>query len=185
VGKVSSCEAGIVTRRVVLRSARLALTSWLATDVDDLQLVHGDAETMRHVRDGRPETREETSALIREYMAEDDRSGVTKWRLADACDQLVGRAGFALLNDGREIGYTLRRDLWGSGLATEIAGALVAWHLVDAPGVPLLACVAVENRASVRVLEKTGFVWRHTADHHGEPCEMYAFPIAHGSGLAL
>lgn len=148
-------------------------TSWFASDVDDLFAVHSDAETMRFVRQGRPETRPETAELIDQYIAEHATTGFTKWRLIDLSGRLVGRAGFGAQMDGRELGYTIRRELWGQGLATEIAAALVSWHHTNAVTLPLYAYVAVENPASHRVLHKTGFESIGLQDHCGVPCELF------------
>lgn len=163
-------------REVVVRSSRLALTSWLPADVDGLFLIHADPETMRFVRHGRPETREETAALVGQYIAEHARRGWTKWRIADQDDQVIGRAGFGPEGAGRELGYTLRRDRWGQGLATEIATALVRWHRDHAPAVPLFAYAAVENAPSQRVLAKVGFQFVGTEGRHGEPCRIFRLP---------
>ena len=91
-----------VARQLTLQTPRLAVTSWLVGDVDDLFDVHSDAETMRFVRRGRPETREETAILIDQYMAEHSAAGFTKWRVADLDGHLVDRAGFGFHEDGRE-----------------------------------------------------------------------------------
>ncbi|MDV6374305.1 GNAT family N-acetyltransferase [Deinococcus arenicola] len=57
-----------------------------------------------------------------------------------------------------EIGYGLNPSVWGQGLATEAARALVA-HLHARPDVQTVtAQTALHNRASERVLEKLGFV---------------------------
>lgn len=74
----------------------------------------------------------------------------------------VGRAGFRLSDDRqhRELGYLLTPAVWGRGLATELARALVEWHFghIDAGiGPELHAWTFVEHSASRRVLEKTGF----------------------------
>ncbi|WP_460825002.1 GNAT family N-acetyltransferase [Nostocoides australiense] len=43
--------------------------------------------------------------------------------------RLAGRSSrFAAFRGGRALGYTIRRDRWGQGLATEVATALVGWH---------------------------------------------------------
>jgi RimJ/RimL family protein N-acetyltransferase len=158
----------------IVRTARLVATSWLDSDADQLFVVHSDVETMRFVRQGRPETREETASLVAQYIAEDAAVGFTKWRVADLADRLVGRAGFGPHGGGRELGYTIRRDLWGQGLATEIGSALVSWHVAHAADIPLYAYVAVENPASRRVLEKIGFDAVGPEDHHGVPCELFS-----------
>lgn len=166
----------LASRKVVLRTDRLVLTSWLADDVDALAKIHSDKEVMRFVRNGRPETRLETAALIDKYISEEARFGVTKWRLADHAGEMVGRAGFAPDRDRHELGYTIRRRLWGQGLATEIAAALVAWHRIHAPDVPLWGYVAVGNPASSRVLEKSGLVTVGTDHHNGMACQLFRLP---------
>jgi len=162
-----------VSRECVLQTQRLVVTSWLATDAEDLFVVHSDAETMRFVRQGRPETRAETATLVDQYMAEYAATGFTKWRIADLDDHLVGRAGFGPHRDGRELGYTLRRDLWGQGLASEIGAALVTWHLTNAADSSLYAYVAVDNPASRRVVEKIGFESIGRENHSGVLCELF------------
>lgn len=163
---------------MVLRTARLVLTTWKPEDAEDLLEVHSDPETMRFVRHGRPETREDVTALLGEYIAEHEATGVTKWRVADHNGVLVGRAGFGAHGDGRELGYTIRRDLWRRGLATEVAGALVTWHRAHAADIPLWAYVSQGNPASVRVLEKIGFERAGSIERAGEMCPLFRLPQA-------
>ena len=163
-------------RTTILTTPRLVLTTWRRADVGDLLPVHSDPETMRFVRKGRPETRDETEELVRVYRREQAWRGWTKWRLADHQGNLVGRAGFGDHGRGRELGYTIRRDLWGRGLASEIAGGLVQWHREHAPMEALWAYAAVENAPSCRVLEKIGFVPDSDAEHNGMPCHLYRLP---------
>ncbi|MGL4174536.1 MAG: GNAT family N-acetyltransferase [Dermatophilaceae bacterium] len=155
-------------RSEVLRTDRLVLTSWHLDDVDDLFEVHSDPATMRFVRHGRPESRDEVATLIGEYMAEYERTGVTKWRVADHEGRLVGRAGFGTAEAGRELGYTIRRDRWRQGLATELARALVSWHREHAADMPLRAYVSQRNPASSRVLVKVGFEPVGTVERRGD-----------------
>jgi ribosomal-protein-alanine N-acetyltransferase len=173
-------EPSAVRPDVVLTTSRLVLTAWDASDVDDLLEVHSDPETMRFVRKGRPETRPETEQLIHDYMAEHDARGWTKWRLADHDGGFIGRAGFGTHADGRELAYTIRRSHGGRGLATEIAQALVRWHFAHARGEALRATVAVGNDASVRVLEKVGFIQVGTDDFAGLPCLLFSHPATVG-----
>jgi len=56
------------------------------------------------------------------------------------------------------IGYMLSEDHWGQGLATELISAFVDWcHNSDSFD-EVVAGVGASNLASVRVLEKCGFV---------------------------
>ena len=65
----------------------------------------------------------------------------------------------AISDDGTiEIGYGLNPSAWGQGYMTEMVTAFSEWLLIQ----PEVKCVMADclktNRASVRVLEKSGFV---------------------------
>lgn len=170
----------VPSREFVLTTARLALTSWVPGDVEALLKVHSDAESMRFVRRGRPESRAETEQLIDHYIAEHAARGWTKWRLADLDGGLIGRAGFGGDATERQLALLVRRSHWGRGFATEIAEALVDWHLTHAEGAALKALAAVENHASVSVLKKVGFVDTGAEDYDGMPCRSFV----HSTGVS-
>ena len=55
-----------------------------------------------------------------------------------------------------EIGYRLRREDWGQGLASEGASALVDWGFTSAGYDKVVACTMAVNHGSRRVMEKIG-----------------------------
>jgi RimJ/RimL family protein N-acetyltransferase len=173
---VDTSGRSLAHRDIVLRTPRLILTSWLVDDVDSLHDVHSEPETMKFVRHGRPESRLEVEQLVDHYIAEHATRGWTKWRLADGDDQLVGRAGFGGNSAVRGLSYVIRRSDWGRGLATEVAEALVLWHLSHTAAVPLRAIVALGNDASVRVLEKVGFDEMGREEFDGTICRAFVHP---------
>lgn len=60
-----------------------------------------------------------------------------------------------------EIGYHLRRDFWGRGLATEAAVACRDWAYTQLKPERLISLIRPENLASRRVAERTGMtVWK-------------------------
>jgi RimJ/RimL family protein N-acetyltransferase len=60
--------------------------------------------------------------------------------------------------DGKRlVGYWIGREFWGRGLATKALAELLA----EVTERPLYAYVATANPASIRVLEKCGFVIAH------------------------
>ena len=161
----------------MLTTPRLAVTSWTPEDVHDLYDVHSDPETMTFVRHGRPESMAETRDLVDAYMGQQTEQGWTKWRLADAQGVMIGRAGFGDSPDHRGLSYLIRGSHWRRGLATEVAAALVDWHVSQVPGLPLTAIAAVENLASIRVLQKVGFEDEaHRVDYEGVMCRSFRHP---------
>ena len=76
--------------------------------------------------------------------------------------EVAGNIGCWQADGQRFVGYWIGRRFWGRGLATQALAELVS--MVEAR--PLYAHVVASNVASIRVLEKNGFVeaGRHTAD---------------------
>jgi RimJ/RimL family protein N-acetyltransferase len=69
---------------------------------------------------------------------------------------VLGGAGFGGEDDVAELGYSLGRPHWGQGYATEAVHALIG-HARALGWRDLEAFSFVDNPASARVLEKTGF----------------------------
>ena len=60
-----------------------------------------------------------------------------------------------------EIGYHLRRDLWGQGLATEAAIACRDWAFAHLQSGRLISLIRPENLPSRRVAERVGMsIWK-------------------------
>jgi RimJ/RimL family protein N-acetyltransferase len=168
-----------VERDVILRTDRLVVTTWLPEDLDDLNRLHSDPVTMAFIG-GRREAREASAARLDRYLVEQIARGWTKWRVQDSDGRMIGRAGFGEYAEDRELGYTIGRDFWGQGLATEVATALVDWHTVnpsswssdEARPMRLWGYADIDNVASIRVLAKSGLRSIETREHAGRP---YAF----------
>ena len=76
--------------------------------------------------------------------------------------EVAGNIGCWEADGHRFVGYWIGREFWGRGLATQALAELV--DMVEAR--PLYAHVVKSNVASIRVLEKNGFVEveKHTGD---------------------
>lgn len=68
-----------------------------------------------------------------------------------------GDVGFDSENDAYGLGYNLNRAFWGQGFTTEAAKAMIQWAYETVGARDFLACHAVENPASGRVIQKCGF----------------------------
>ncbi len=90
------------------------------------------------------------------------------------CQQVAGEHFY-------EIGYHLRRDLWGQGLATEAAIACRDWGFEQLKTERLISLVRPENRASRRVAERMGMkVWKEV-NWRGLPHCVYSIERAQSS----
>ena len=146
-----------VQPNIVLETPRLILREFVPEDVDALAKVICDSETMKY------------------YPVTFDRAATVEWiernRLRYAMDsfglwamilkqtgELVGDCGLTRQDvNGTseiEIGYHVRRDLWGQGLATEAARACREYGFAKLEAERLISLIRPENLPSRRVAEK-------------------------------
>jgi RimJ/RimL family protein N-acetyltransferase len=115
-----------------------------------------------------------------EFMAHwtkilNDDTVVTKTVLFD--DRVAGNVVSFERDGEREVGYWIGREFWGQGIATK---ALLEF-LRHVTARPLFAHVAKHNIASIRVLEKCGFVVygeaKTPANERGEEVEEFILKL--------
>jgi RimJ/RimL family protein N-acetyltransferase len=94
-----------------------------------------------------------------------DPSLVAKAVLVDGC--VVGVINCFKWDGKDSVGYWIAREHWGQGIATRALGLL----LEEIPTRPLYARVARSNVASLRVLERRGFVV--TGYESTPPCDRF------------
>ena len=96
--------------------------------------------------------------------------------VSETTGRVIGDAGFGVFaaTGDVELGYTLARDAWGRGYATEAAGACLAAGL-EHLGVPrIVALVDAENEASTRVATRIGLALTESVQAHGRPHLLFA-----------
>lgn len=103
------------------------------------------------------------------------------WVIRDANNErYFGTVQATLFSDGLLwVGYKLAPIYWHMGLATRSLKWLVAELQHLHPGLPLHASVDTRNHASIRVLEKAGFVLSETeaAELHGVASEDFIYKL--------
>jgi RimJ/RimL family protein N-acetyltransferase len=72
------------------------------------------------------------------------------------------------------VGWWLRSDLWGQGLATEAARAAVAYCFEVVGFERLISAILPANERSIRVAEKVGFTLEGEFHHAGLVHRRYA-----------
>ena len=128
-------------------------------DLVDLRALNGDAEVMRDLT-GRPSAPWETDAEWSQRMSErsDHVRGLGYWTGRISGD-FVGWWGLGACSwddTTANLGYRLRSQHWGKGLATEGSGALLE-HAFDTVALESVwASATQQNLASHRVLAKLG-----------------------------
>jgi ribosomal-protein-alanine N-acetyltransferase len=163
----------------VIETSRLRLRPLRPDDLQDLHdVVFGDPAV---TWDGSAGTLDETRRSLDAKLRHFEEHGFGMMAVVDRDDgALVGYAGLQRMEDGPEveIGYYLGRRLWGRGLATELAHALVDRAFDDLGLSRLVAVVRPENEASKRVLAKAGLHPEGLAHHYGADVELWSMDAA-------
>ena len=146
-----------------LHTRRLLLRVWQPEDLEPLAAMNADPEVMRYIADGSVHSREQSVATfdrLRRHWAEMG-FGLFALRLRET-GEFAGWAGLAVprflpeILPAVEIGWRVPRALWGRGLATEAARAVLEFGFVQVGLDRVVSICRVENRASARVMEKLG-----------------------------
>jgi RimJ/RimL family protein N-acetyltransferase len=140
---------------------RMALRRLVAADAARLFDLDSDPKVRRYVHAGPPDlARIREEVLPRMLGFDDDAKGAGFWAAEErTTGAFLGWFHLRLEDRGAEmdLGFRLRREVWGRGLATEGSAHLVARAFARPELQRIVAVTLVRNRASQRVLEKVGF----------------------------
>jgi RimJ/RimL family protein N-acetyltransferase len=146
---------------VILTTGRLVLRPQETRDSTALFTILRDPEAMRFW--SRPAITR--LAVVDDLIAEQQAAmgeGLCRYWTVMEDGQAIGSVDLSLIQGGTaELGFLVRRDRWGHGLASEAVDAVVAHALGDLGLLGLVAVAQENNLPAKRVLEKTGF---HQAD---------------------
>ena len=160
---------------------RLAFREMSVDDLDTMESLLGDATVMWVYP--KPFTRDEIRRWIARNEHEYRELGFGLWLVTErATGAFVGECGltrqaFAGTSE-IEVGYQLRTEFWGRGLATEAAAACVAFGR-DVAGLDrIVALIDPRNDASKRVAAKIGLTWERDVPVPGKTLGVYGTRFA-------
>ncbi|PKQ26486.1 MAG: GNAT family N-acetyltransferase [Actinobacteria bacterium HGW-Actinobacteria-4] len=148
---------------MITSTERLVLRKFRETDADAVHAYASDPEVCKYTDFG-PNTWEDTVNFVNTAMNHEPDSLADLAIALRSTREVIGGTG-AFLPKGeepderphvREIGYVLRRDLWGQGLVTEAATALISLLKQTGTVTRIEARCRPENLASARVMQKLG-----------------------------
>jgi RimJ/RimL family protein N-acetyltransferase len=159
----------------ILETERLLLRELTADDADNLLELDGDPEVMRYLTGGKESSREYVETVIiprilQTYL----RFPGFGWYAAieKATGAFQGWFGLWPPETGpvdltqAEVGYRLRREAWGRGLATEGTRAVLARAFGELGVRRVWAETMAVNTRSRRVMEKCGLTYLRTFFPH-------------------
>jgi len=142
---------------ITLETERLVLRMFRESDLDAYAEMCADPEVMRYI--GQPITRAEAWRNLAMVIGHWHLRGYGLWAVeARASGALIGRIGCWRPEGwpGFEVGWMLRRDCWGRGLASEGGRAAMAYAFNERREPHVISVIHPENAASIRVAERLG-----------------------------
>ena len=157
---------GISSHLPVLKTERLILRPMRMRDAEDLFAYAQDPEVSRHVLWDTHETPRQTRSALRSALRQYRSGAPGSFAIERRSDRrMIGTIGFMWINcDHRsaEVGYSLARDCWNQGYATEALGAVLRFAFRTLKLNRVEAMHEVDNPASGRVMEKCGMTCEGT-----------------------
>lgn len=149
----------------LFRSERLGFRNWLPSDLDKMAAINADAEVMRFFPS--TQSREQTEEFIQRMQRQFSEVGFCYFAVddldaQDSNDAFIGFIGLskqmyeAPFTPCIDIGWRLRRDKWGQGLASEGAKTCLNYAFDILKIEKIYAVAPVINIPSERVMQKIG-----------------------------
>lgn len=144
---------------ITLETERLILRMFRESDAEAYAAICADAEVMRFLGDGKAMTEFEAWRSMAFLVGHWTLLGYGHFALEEkSSGRLVGRTGF--LNPagwpGFELGWTLGREFWGHGYATEGANRALRYAFEDMDRNHVISLIDPNNTGSIRVAERLG-----------------------------
>jgi len=143
-----------------LHGRRVDLRGPTPGDIDDLFALFSDPRVMRYWSRAPMRESDEAETLIGEILDAFSKRDLINWVIVGHDDRAIGTCTlfrFDPRHRHAEVGYALRSDHWGRGLASEAVSIAIDWALRTLDLQRIEADIDPCNDASRRVLERLGF----------------------------
>jgi len=142
----------------IVQSARLSLSEFSTQDVAGLYALNADPIVLRHTGDDPFADEAAAATFVRQYQAVYQQHGMGRWTIRLRSDgTYLGWCGLKRHEDQSvDLGFRLLQAHWNQGYATEAAAACLRYGFAELGLVEIIGRAALDNLASIRVLEKIG-----------------------------
>jgi RimJ/RimL family protein N-acetyltransferase len=141
-----------------LTTERLLLRPFRDEDLDEYAAICADPEVMLYLG-GNPLSRADAWRQMALFLGHWHLRGYGFWAVEERrSGAMIGRIGCWRPEGwpGLEVGWTLGREWWGKGYATEGARAVLDFAFTNLGREHVISLIHPDNRASIRVAERLG-----------------------------
>ncbi len=163
-----------------IETPRLILRSWTAADRAIMELLPVDPGINTFCPPGQYAYKGETElqAKLKARLLRYQDSGLGKFIIElKETREFIGLCGvepFALRDETiYELAYRLRMPYWSKGYGTEASSAMLDYVFNQLDLTEVHAFAVRENKASINIIQKLGFVFREELLHSGIPHQLF------------
>lgn len=160
----------------ILETPRLRLRMFRQTDADAYADMLADPEVARYLSHGQPLSPSDAWRHMAMLVGHWQLFGFGPWAVEERVGgELVGRIGPYCPAGwpGLELIWTIRRQSWGHGYATEGARAALIYVFKQMGRDRVISLIRAQNTASIRVAEKLGQRLQDRMDFYAEEALVY------------
>lgn len=181
----------IFDKELVLESDRLRLRPVRAEDADDIFEIFSDKEVMKYYDILPLGDRNEAVELCGRFIKHFEDRSMMRWSIVEKeSGRVIGTCGFFCFCDDdskAELGYELRRELWGKGYMPEAISLIMRFIYENTDINRIESFVEIPNTASQKLLKKLGFRKEGTLRQYercrGELIDITIWGYIRGDGL--
>lgn len=171
--------------RIIIETERLIIREMTAADTEALYRIYDDEDAARFLdplSEDMYEEREKLQAYI-DFVY--NFYGFGFWAICDKeTGRFIGRCGLNVtqIEDDVfvEIGYLIDKSLRRQGLAAEAVKAVLDYAGEELEIPEIAACIAPDNRASLCMAEKLGFIYQKDFQRLGQNMCLYLMALDNG-----
>ena len=162
---------------MIIQTNRLTIRSFQESDIPAYAAIVADPEVTRFLAGGSPHSYAQAAAYVHACIRSEAGEGLSRYAVTiTGTGELIGFCGFKRMDDCIDFGWRFARCAWGSGYATEAAAAVLDYGINILKLSSIVAESAVENAASVRVIEKIGMQFEAFGEVRGRKTARYTQP---------
>ena len=157
-----------------LETPRLVLRELNTEDASNFYHLNLNPEVIKYTGNPPFKSIEEAKEFLEHYK-EYQKHGYGRWAVLEKnTGNFIGWCGLKFHDEGYiDLGFRFFQDKWGKGFATESAKACIQYAKDSLNIQELIGRVLPENKGSIRVLEKLGFIYFKKGTCNGIDGSLY------------
>ncbi len=171
----------------IFETQRLIMRPLVESDFEHMRKLETEESVVKYLGNGEIRTEEETRYYLNKHLNDYRKYGLGLYAVEEKESNIfIGRSGLIpwVLDKVNkplwEIGYTLRKESWGKGYATELASHLKSWAESNLDTDFVVSLIHPENKASINVAKKIGMdFWKKIKINNYE-CDGYRIKFHKG-----